>query len=120
MRDLRSPLQEVLEKQMAAHGYTIGSNGAVDPQAIVNKLYAGVSQGDMRCNTAMKADIVIIATTASGMKMTKDYHASYSVEDAPQALNKNIVDAVSNVPTDTIVDMAQNTSIHGFIKQNAH
>ncbi|CDL63055.1 Hypothetical lipoprotein YajG precursor [Klebsiella pneumoniae IS39] len=31
--------------------------------------------------------------------------------------NKNIADAVNSVLTDTIADMAQDTSIHDFIKQ---
>lgn len=51
--------------------------------------------------------------------MTKNYRASYSVEGAFRASNKNIADAVNSVLTDTISDMAQDTSIHDFIKQNA-
>ena len=101
-RDLRFLLQEVLEKQM-----------------IVNKLYADVSQGNVRYNIATKADIAIIATAANGTKMTKNYRASYSVEGAFQASNQNIANAVNSVLTDTIADMAQDTSIHDFIKQNA-
>lgn len=118
-RDLRFLLQEVLEKQMTSRGYMIGPNGAVDLQIIVNKLYADVSQGNVRYNIATKADIAIIATAANGNKMTKNYRASYSVEGAFQASNKNIADAVNSVMTDTISDMAQDTSIHDFIKQNA-
>lgn len=118
-RDLRFLLQEVLEKQMTSRGYMIGPNGAVDLQIIVNKLYADVSQGNVRYNIATKADIAIVATAANGNKMTKNYRASYSVEGAFQASNKNIADAVNSVMTDTISDMAQDTSIHHFIKQNA-
>ena len=51
--------------------------------------------------------------------MTKNYRASYSVEGAFQASNENIANAVNSVLTDTIADMAQDTSIHDFIKQNA-
>lgn len=119
-RDLRFLLQEALEKQMVARGYMIGPNGAADLQVIVNKLYADVSQGDVRYNIATKADIAIIATAANGMKMTKNYRASYSVEGAFKASNKNIADTVNNVLTDTIADMAQDTSISDFIKKNAH
>ena len=78
-----------------------------------------VSQGNVRYNIATKADIAIVATAANGNKMTKNYRASYSVEGAFQASNKNIADAVNSVMTDTISDMAQDTSIHDFIKQNA-
>ena len=112
-RDLRFLLQEVLEKQMTARGYMIGPSGAVDLQIIVNNLYADVSQGNVRYN------IATIATAKNGNKMTKNYRASYSVEGAFQASNQNIANAVNSVLTDTIADMAQDTSIHDFIKQNA-
>ena len=97
----------------------IGPNGAVNLQIIVSQLYADVSQGSVRYNIATKADIAIIATAANGNKMTKNYRASYSVEGALQASNKNIADAVNSVLTDTIADMSQDTSVHDFIKQNA-
>ena len=118
-RDLRFLLQEVLEKQMTSRGYMVGPNGAVNLQIIVNQLYADVSQGNVRYNIATKADIAIIATAANGNKMTKNYRASYSVEGAFQATNKNIANAVNSVLTDTITDMSQDTSVHDFIKQNA-
>jgi uncharacterized lipoprotein len=118
-RDLRFLLQEVLEKQMTARGYMIGPSGAVDLQIIVNQLYADVSQGNVRYNIATKADVAIIATAKNGNKMTKNYRASYTVEGAFTATNQNIANAVNSVLTDTIADMAQDTSIHDFIKQNA-
>ncbi|MFO5733640.1 YajG family lipoprotein, partial [Klebsiella pneumoniae] len=82
-------------------------------------LYVLSASGTLRNNTPPKADTPIIATAANGTKMTKNYRASYSVEGAFQASNKNIADAVNSVLTDTIADMAQDTSIHDFIKQNA-
>ncbi len=118
-RDLRFLLQEVLEKQMSARGYMIGPNGAVQLQIIVNQLYADVSQGNVRYNIATKADNSIVAVANNGNKMTKNYRASYNVEGAFQATNKNIANAVNSVLTDTIADMAQDTSVHDFIKQNA-
>lgn len=118
-RDLRFLLQEVLEKQMTARGYMIGPNSPVDLQIIVNQLYADVSQGNVRYNIATKADISIVATAKNGNKMTKNYRTSYNIEGAFQATNKNITDAVNSVLTDTIADMAQDTSVHDFIKQNA-
>ncbi|HKM95327.1 MAG TPA: lipoprotein [Buttiauxella sp.] len=118
-RDLRFLLQEVLEKQMTTRGYMIGPNSPVDLQIIVNQLYADVSQGSVRYNIATKADIVIIATAKNGTKMTKNYRSNYNVEGAFQATNKNIANAVNSVLTDTIADMAQDTSVHDFIKQNA-
>ena len=115
-RDLRFLLQEVLEKQMTSRGYMIGPNGAVDLQIIVNKLYADVSQGNVRYNIATKADIAIIATAANGTKMTKTTAPATPLK-APSSLEQNIADAVNSVLTDTIADMAQDTSIHDFIKQ---
>ncbi len=111
-RDLRFLLQEVLEKQMTARGYMVGPNGPVDLQIIVSQLYADVSQGNVRYNIATKADIAIIATAQNGNKMTKNYRASYNVEGAFQASNKNIADAVNSVLTDTIADMSRDTSVH--------
>ncbi len=61
----------------------------------------------MRYNIATKADIAIIATAQNGNKMTKNYRASYNVEGAFQASNKNIADAVNSVLTDTIADMSR-------------
>jgi uncharacterized lipoprotein len=40
------------------------------------------------------------------------------VEGALQATNDKITNAVNSVLTDTIADMAQDTTIHQFIKQN--
>ncbi|MBJ3814812.1 hypothetical protein F9C28_07710 [Shimwellia pseudoproteus] len=117
-RDLRFLLQEVLEKQMSARGYMIGPNGSADLQIVVNQLYANVSQGNLRYNIATTANIAILVT-ANGNKMTKNYRANYNVEGALQASNQNIADAVNSVLTDTITDMAQDTSVHDFIKQNA-
>lgn len=118
-RDLRFLLQEVLEKQMIARGYMIGPSSPVALQIVVNQLYADVSQGNVRYNIATKADISIIAIAQNGNKMTGNYRLSYNVEGAFQATNKNIAAAVNSVLTDTIANMAQDTSVHEFIKQNA-
>lgn len=118
-RDLRYLLQEVLEKQMVARGYMIGPDSPVDLQIIVNNLYADVSQGSLRYNISTRADISILATAKNGNKMTKTYRANYSVEGPFQASNKDITNAVNSVLSDTIADMAQDTSVNDFIKQNA-
>ncbi|NUU64635.1 hypothetical protein HQN64_00720 [Enterobacteriaceae bacterium BIT-l23] len=118
-RDLRFLLQEVLEKQMTARGYMVGPSAPVDLQIIVNQLFADVSQGNVRYNIATKADISIVATAQNGNTMTKQYRSTYTVEGAFQATNKNITNAVNTVLTDTIAEMAQDTSVHDFIKKNA-
>lgn len=119
-RDLRFLLQEVLEKQMTTRGYMIGPNGNVDLQIIVNKLYADVSEGNVRYNITTQADISIIATAKNGNKQIKSYRQSYSVQGPFSATNSKITDAVNNTLSDVISDMAEDTAIHEFIKQNSH
>lgn len=119
-RDLRFLLQEVLEKQMTARGYMVGPSGVVNLQIIVNKLYANVSQGNLRYSITTQADISIIATAKNGNKQTKTYRQSNSLQGPLVATNSKIADAVNNVLADVISDMAQDTSINEFIKQNSH
>ncbi|MCX3310719.1 lipoprotein [Pantoea vagans] len=118
-RDLRFLLQEVLEKQMTARGYMIGPDGAVDLQIVVNNLYADVTQGNVRYSITTKADISIIATAKNGNKQIKNYRQTYSVEGAFNANNQKITNAVNATMSDVIADMAQDTSVNDFIKQNA-
>ena len=118
-RDLRFLLQETLEKQMGARGYMIGPNGAVDLQIIVNNLYADVTEGNVRYSITTKADISIVATAKNGNKQVKNYRQTYSVEGAFSANNQKITNAVNSTMSDVIADMAQDTSVNNFIKQNA-
>ncbi|CAK9884113.1 MAG: hypothetical protein XXXJIFNMEKO3_00494 [Candidatus Erwinia impunctatus] len=118
-RDLRFLLQEVLEKQMQARGYMIGPASNVDLQIIVNNLYADVSQGNVRYTITTKADISIIALAKNGSKQVKNYRQSYSIEGAFTASNQKITDAVNTTLGEVITDMAQDLSVHEFIKQNA-
>jgi len=118
-RDLRFLLQEVLEKQMTARGYMVGPNGAVDLQIVVNNLYADVTQGNLRYSITTRADISIIASAKNGNKQVKNYRQTYSVEGAFNATNEKITKAVNSTLSDVISDMAQDTSVSTFIKQNA-
>ena len=105
---------------MTARGYMIGPEGAVDLQIVVNNLYADVTQGNVRYSITTKADISIIATAKNGNKQVKNYRQTYSVEGAFSATNDKITKAVNSTLGDVIADMAQDTSINNFIKQNAH
>ncbi|MEN5016513.1 lipoprotein [Erwinia sp. Eh17-17] len=118
-RDLRFLLQETLEKQMTARGYMVGPSGAVDLQIVVNGLYADVTQGNVRYSITTKADISIIATAKNGSKQVKNYRQTSSVEGAFSATNQKITNVVNNTLGDVIADMAQDTSVNDFIKQNA-
>ncbi|ASN86644.1 MULTISPECIES: lipoprotein [Pectobacterium] len=118
-RDLRFLLQEALEKQMTARGYMIGAGGPVALQIVVNHLYADVSEGNLRYNITTKADISIISQAANGNKQVKNYRSTYNVQGAFTANNENITNAVNTVLGDVINDMAQDTTVSGFIKENA-
>ncbi|MEC5317997.1 lipoprotein [Brenneria populi subsp. brevivirga] len=118
-RDLRFLLQEALEKQMSARGYMIGTGGPVALQIVVNNLYADVSEGNLRYNITTKADISIISQAANGNKQVKNYRSTYNVQGAFTATNDKITDAVNTVLGDVINDMAQDTSVSAFIKENA-
>lgn len=118
-RDLRFLLQEALEKQMGARGYMIGTGGPVALQIVVNNLYADVSEGNLRYNITTKADISIISQAANGNKQVKNYRSTYNVQGAFTATNDKITDAVNTVLGDVINDMAQDTSVSAFIKENA-
>ncbi|MFE8046739.1 lipoprotein [Brenneria goodwinii] len=118
-RDLRFLLQEALEKQMAARGYMIGTGGPVALQIVVNNLYADVSEGNLRYNITTKADISILSQAANGNKQVKNYRSTYNVQGAFTATNDKITNAVNTVLGDVINDMAQDTSVSAFIKENA-
>ncbi|ARA77358.1 lipoprotein [Pectobacterium brasiliense] len=118
-RDLRFLLQEALEKQMTARGYMIGTGGPVALQIVVNHLYADVSEGNLRYNITTKADISIISQAANGNKQVKNYRSTYNVQGAFTANNENITNAVNTVLGDVINDMAQDTTVSSFIKENA-
>ncbi|NHB88167.1 lipoprotein [Photorhabdus tasmaniensis] len=118
-RDLRFLLQEILEKQMAARGYMIGSPANANLQIIVNNLYADVKEGSLRHNISTKADISIISATQNGSKQVKNYRTSYNVQGPLGATNEKIADAVNTVLSEIIADMAQDPSVSNFIKQNA-
>lgn len=118
-RDLRFLLQEALEKQMTARGYMIGTGGLVALQIVVNHLYADVSEGNLRYNITTKADISIISQAANGNKQVKNYRSTYNVQGAFTANNENITNAVNTVLGDVINDMAQDTTVSSFIKENA-
>ncbi|MCC8456335.1 lipoprotein [Photorhabdus aegyptia] len=118
-RDLRFLLQEILEKQMTARGYMIGSPANANLQIIVNNLYADVKEGSLRHNISTKADISIISTAQNGSKQVKNYRTSYNVQGPLGATNEKIADAVNTVLSEVIADMAQDLSVSNFIKQNA-
>ncbi|KMW73943.1 hypothetical protein TI10_06875 [Photorhabdus luminescens subsp. luminescens] len=118
-RDLRFLLQEILEKQMTARGYMIGSPANANLQIIVNNLYADVKEGSLRHNISTKADISIISTAQNGSKQVKNYRTSYNVQGPLSATNEKIADAVNTVLSEVITDMAQDPSVSNFIKQNA-
>ncbi|AYA40956.1 hypothetical protein HZS38_11300 [Xenorhabdus nematophila] len=119
-RDLRFLLQEALEKQMVARGYMIGSPANANLQITVNQLYANVKEGSLRHDISAKAEITVTVYMQDGNKQIKNYRTSYNAQAPLSATNAKIADAVNTVLSDVIADMAQDTSINTFIKQNVY
>ncbi|WP_420844693.1 lipoprotein [Limnobaculum eriocheiris] len=118
-RDVRFLLQEALEKQLRARGYMVGPEGSVNVQIIINNLYADVQEGDLRYNIVTKVNISIISQAKNGQQQTKNFRTTHNTKGAFTASNKNIEDVINAALTDTINEMAQDTSISDFIRQNA-
>ncbi len=118
-RDLRFLMQEVLEKQMTARGYMLGSSNGPQLQVVINQLFANVQEGNVRFNITTSADISIKVQAPNGSSHVKNYRATYNVQGAFSATNQKIADSVTSVLSDVIADMAKDTSVHEFIKQNA-
>ncbi|WP_258086539.1 lipoprotein [Xenorhabdus bovienii] len=119
-RDLRFLLQEALEKQMVARGYMIGSPANANLQVVVNQLYANVKEGSLRHDISTKAEVSIIVYAQDDSQQIKNYRTSYNVQGPLSATNAKIADAVNTVLSDVIADMAQDSSVSTFIKQNVH
>lgn len=118
-RDLRFLMQEALEKQMRARGYMVGPDGSINVQIVINQLFADVQEGDLRYNITTKANLSIISQSKNGASQTKNFRSSHSVSGAFTASNKNIEKAVNDALADIFNEMAQDTSVSEFIKQNA-
>ncbi|MGL4860144.1 MAG: YajG family lipoprotein [Enterobacteriaceae bacterium] len=119
-RDMRFLMQEVLDKQMVARGYmTGGGPNATEVHVVINQLYANVQEGNLRYNIDTVADITISAQTRQGNNQSKTYRANYNVQVAFSATNKIIANALNSVLNDIISDMANDTSLHDFIKKNS-
>ncbi len=118
-RDLRYLLREALEKQMEARGYLIGPRSQINLQIVINKLYANVTQGNLRYTITTNANVAIIATSKNGKKQIKNYRQTYSEEGVFAVTNEKITNAVNTTLSGIITDMALDTSFEDFIKQNA-
>lgn len=118
-RDPRFLLQEALEKQMIARGYRIEPDGAVNIQIIIDKLYADISQGDLRYRITTSANISVVTTARNGKIFTQNYHARYTADGAFQATNKNIANTLNITLSNIITDMANDGSVNNFISNNS-
>ncbi|WP_111740798.1 YajG family lipoprotein [Leminorella richardii] len=118
-RDMRFLMQEVLEKQLRARGYMVGPEGSVNVQVVINNLFADVQEGDLRYNISAKVDISIICQAKSGATQTKNFRSTHNVKGAFSATNKNVENVLNDALTSTIKEMAEDTSISDFIRQNA-
>lgn len=112
-------MQEVLQKQMTARGFMIGSPASADVIIVINKLNADVGEGSIRHNISAKADISVIVTLPNGSSNTKTFRTSYNVQGPFGATNEKIAAAINNVLSELVSDMAKDASVSQFIKSNA-
>ena len=118
-RDIAFLMQEVLQKQMTARGFMVGSPASADVIIVINKLNADVGEGSVRHNISAKADISVIVTLPNGSSNTKTFSTSYNVQGPFGATNEKIAAAINNVLSELVSDMAKDASISQFIKSNA-
>ncbi|MBG2876305.1 hypothetical protein I4902_06595 [Proteus alimentorum] len=118
-RDIAFLMQEVLQKQMAARGFMMGSPASADVIIVINKLNADVGEGSVRHNISAKADISVIVTLPNGSSNTKTFRTSYNVQGPFGATNEKIAAAINNVLSELVSDMAKDASVSQFIKSNA-
>lgn len=117
-RDLRYLLQEALEKQMVARGYTISAPANINLQIVLNKLYADVQEGSLRHNITVDVTISVVAMASNGSSSTRTYTRSYNEQGPLDASNEKIANAINKALTDIIADMANDPETSQFIKQN--
>ncbi|HIE5479806.1 TPA: YajG family lipoprotein [Proteus mirabilis] len=118
-RDLAFLMQEIVQKQMMARGYTFGSPAAADVIVVINKLNADISEGSLRHNISAKADISVVVSMPNGSTNTKTYRTSYNVQGPFGASNDKIAAAINNVLSELVSDMAKDPSVSQYIKSNA-
>ncbi|HGJ5873245.1 MULTISPECIES: YajG family lipoprotein [Arsenophonus] len=118
-RDLRYLLQEALEKQMIARGYTISAPANINLQIVLNKLYADVQEGSLRHNITVDVAISVVAMASNGSTSTRTYTRSYNEQGPLDASNEKIASAINKALSDIIADMANDPETSQFIKRNA-
>lgn len=117
-RDLLYLLQEALEKQMVARGYTISAPANINLQIVLNKLYADVQEGSLRHNITVDVAISVVAMASNGSTSTRTYTRSYNEQGPLDASNEKIANAINKALTDIMADMANDPETSQFIKQN--
>lgn len=90
-RDLRYLLQEALEKQMVARGYTISAPANINLQIVLNKLYADVQEGSLRHNITVDVAISVVAMASNGSTSTRTYTRSYNEQGPLEASNEKLL-----------------------------
>ncbi|MFP3028992.1 MAG: YajG family lipoprotein [Arsenophonus sp.] len=118
-RDLRYLLQEALEKQMIARGFTVSAPANINLQIALNNLYANVQEGSLRHNITIDVVITLVAMASNGSTSTRSYIRSYNEQGPLHASNGKIANAINKVLTDIITDMANDSETSRFIKQNS-
>lgn len=119
-RDLRYLIQEALEKQMIARGYSVSTQANINLQIVLNKLYADVQEGSLRHNITVDVAISVVAMASNGSTNTRTYTRSYNEQGPLAVSNEKISNTINKTLTDIIADMANDHETSQFIKQNTH
>ncbi|MFC0179705.1 YajG family lipoprotein [Thorsellia kenyensis] len=118
-RDVRFLLQEIVEKQMAARGFSVGGNAPVTVQIILNRLDANVTEGNLKHRIDAVVELTLQTRSVNNsLQHSKTYRGQYSLEGALTASQAKIEEVLNTVLTNAINEMAQDNSVATFIRQN--
>lgn len=111
--------RDMLEKQMRIRGYITSANADNSLTLYLDELYANVQQGSFRYMVTTKANIRLVAKTANGSEVTKTLSATNKREGIMDANKPLLTEILNNIESNIIASMANDNSIHQFLKQTA-
>ncbi len=112
--------RDTLEKQMRIRGYVTLPTANNSLTIYLDELYTNVQQGSFRYIMTTKAKIRLVAHTADGNEFTKTLSEIKRNEGVMDANKTDITTMLSTIESNLIASMANDNSIHYFLKQNAH
>lgn len=118
--DTKEFFRDMLEKQMRIRGYVTSATADNSLTLYLDELYANVQQGSFRYMITTKASIRLVAKTANGSEVTKTLSATNKREGIMDANKPLLTEILNNIESNIIASMANDNSIHQFLKQSAY